>query len=116
MDVHTRSALIITLAASSAAAASEFHESLQAGTACSSEKNDTSFEILDSPAFDGFFNVSNGLCKAYPIDSDETETLFPVGHCLLQDGQKFTFMFGGWLNMLTVRFDHNDENRDLFCR
>jgi len=116
MDVHTRSALIITLAASSAAAASEFHESLQAGTACSSEKNDTYFEILDSPAFDGFFNVSNGLCRAFPIDPDEKATLFSVGHCLLRDGQKFTFMFGGWLNMLTVRFDHNDENQDLFCR
>lgn len=116
MDVHTRLALLITLAASSAARAAEFHDSLQAGTACSSKKNQTHFEILDSPAFDGRFNVSKGVCRAYPINPDEKATLFSVGHCLLQDGQQFTFMFGGWLNMLTVRFDQNDENQDLFCR
>lgn len=116
MDVHTRLALVITLVASSVAGASEFHESLQAGKTCSSEKNQTRFEILEGPASDGRFNVSKGVCRAYPINPDEKATLFSVGHCLLQDGQQFTFMFGGWLNMLTVRFDQNDENHDLFCR
>jgi hypothetical protein len=116
MDVRARSVLIITLVASNAALAGDFHESLQPGVVCSSEDNPLKFQILESPAFDGFFNISEGLCKALPIQDGEDATLFSVGHCMLQDGQQFSLMFGGWLNMLTVRFDEKDESQDLFCR
>lgn len=116
MEVQTRSALIITLAVSSAAVASEFHDSLQAGVICSSDVNPIKFEITESPAPDGFFNISTGLCKAVTLDPDEQSTLFTVGHCLLESGEQFSFMFGGWLNMLSVRFDEKSEEDDLYCR
>lgn len=116
MDVQTRSALIITLVASSAASASDFHESLRADVICSSEANPTKLEILENPASDGFFNVSGGLCKALPMDSEEPSTLFPVAHCMMEEGQQFSFMFGGWLNMLTIHFEQKSEEFDLFCR
>lgn len=115
MDVRERSVLIITLVASNAALASDFHESLKPGVVCSSDQNPSRFQILESPAFDGFFNITEGLCKALPIEEELDSTLFTVGHCMLDDGQQFAFLFGGWLNMLTVRFDERDEAQDLFC-
>ncbi len=114
--MRARSVLIITLAAANSAVASDFHESLMPGVICSSEHNPLKFQILEGPEFDGFFRISEGLCKALPIDTEESSTLFAVGHCLTNEGQQFAFMFGGWLNMLTVQFDEKDDIQELFCR
>jgi hypothetical protein len=116
MDVRTRSALIITLLLFQEAAFAEYHDSLRAGLICSSETSDLKFEIAEPPDQDGFFRVESGLCKAQHINSDDSSTLFKVADCMLQDGQIFSFMFGGWLQMLTVTFEGKDETQDLFCR
>ncbi|NBO39045.1 hypothetical protein EBU99_10730 [bacterium] len=118
MDVHTRSVLILTLAVvANAAWAAEFHESLVAGTICSSENSLIKTEILEAPADDGFFKLSeDGLCRALPLNPNEPSTLFDVANCMLADGTQLTLMFGGWLNMLTARFDENSGIEDLICR
>ncbi len=116
MDVRTRSVLIITLMLSHEAALAEYHDSLQAGLVCSSDISELKFEILEPPDTDGFFKVESGLCKAKHLSSDDSSTLFKVADCMLEDGQVFSFMFGGWLQMLTVRFEGKDETQDLFCR
>jgi hypothetical protein len=116
MDVRTRSVLITLLLLSQEAAMAEFHDSLRAGLMCSSEASDLKFQILEPPDSDGFFKVESGLCKADHLSPDDSSTLFKVADCMLEDGQLFSFMFGGWLQMLTVRFEGKDETQDLFCR
>lgn len=116
MDVRTRSALIITLLLSQEAALADYHDSLRAGLICSSDVSELKFEILEQPDLDGFFKVGSGLCKAQHMNEDDSATLFKVADCMLEDGQIFSFMFGGWLQMLTVRFEGKDETQDLFCR
>lgn len=119
MDVRRRSVLFLSLGIlSGRAQASGFHESLQAGVICSSEHYPLKFEILEPPATeDGFFKVSDGLCRAIPIDSDDGSTSFPVAYCINSNGTEFTLFFGGWLNMLTAQFtDQTNENQQLFCK
>jgi hypothetical protein len=119
MDVRSRSVLVLTLLLVPAMGhAVTFHDSLQAGVVCSSEGHPVKFEIFEAPAADdGFFKVSDGLCRALPLDEDDGSTLFPVALCLNNREQEFTMFFGGWLNMLTVKFkDESDENSDLLCR
>lgn len=116
MDVLTRSALIITLLGAHEAALAEYHDSLRAGVICSSDNSELKFEILEQPDSDGFFRIESGLCKGTQLDSDDLPTLFKVADCMRDDDQVFSFMFGGWLQMLTVRFEGKDETQDLFCR
>ena len=116
MEVRARSALFITLAVSNAALATDFHGSLIPGVVCSSEDNSSKIQILERPASDGFFKITKGLCKALPILPEEDATLFAVSQCLNDEGQQIAFMFGGWLNMLTARFDGKNESHDLYCR
>ncbi len=119
MDVRVGSVLILTLGMGSAPTrAADFHESLQAGVLCSSENSPVKFEILEPPtAEDGFFKVSDGLCRAKELDPDEPSTLFPVAFCMDSSGAEFTLFFGGWLSMLTAKFkDESDEKQDLVCR
>jgi hypothetical protein len=119
MDVRVGSVLILTLGAVSPPAfAAIFHESLQAGVICSAEDHPVKFEILERPVHeDGFFKVSDGLCRALALDPDESSTLFPVAFCMDSSGAEFTLFFGGWLNMLTAKFkDESSQNQDLICR
>lgn len=119
MDVRRRSVLFLSLGIlSGKVQASEFHESLQAEVICSSEHYPLKFEILEPPAAeDGFFKVSDGLCRAIPIDPQDGSTLFPVAYCLNSNGTEFTLFFGGWLNMLTAQFsDQTDDDHQLFCK
>ncbi|NBW82143.1 hypothetical protein EBR21_10370 [bacterium] len=120
MDVRTRSVLVLTLGLfSGRGIAANFHESLQPGVVCSSENYPVKFEILELPQQeDGFFKVSDGLCRALNLDEpDDTSTLFPVARCIDSRQTEFTLYFGGWLNMLTARFsDNSAEKQDLICR
>lgn len=119
MDVRLRSVFILTLLSLPAPGyAANFHESLQAGVICSSEDYPVKFEIFESPSIDdGFFKVSDGLCRALPMNDDETSTLFPVALCLNNREQEFTLFFGGWLNMLSLKFkNESDGENELLCR
>lgn len=119
MDVRARSVLVLTLGVFSATAVAEsFHESLQAGVVCSSENYPVKFEILEPPfSTDGFFKVSDGLCRAVNVDPHEGSTLFPVAYCMSSNEVEFTLFFGGWLDMLTARFsDSTNDNEELICR
>jgi hypothetical protein len=116
MDVRTRSVLIISLVLLNGSALADYHDSLRPGLICSSDTSDMKFEILEMPAMDGFFQVEGGLCKALVTDDEDASTLFKVADCMFEDSQVFSFMFGGWLQMLTVRFEGKDETQDLFCR
>jgi hypothetical protein len=119
MDVRVGSALILALVGlSTTARAAEFHESLQAGVVCSAENNPLKFEILETPVHeDGFFKVSEGLCRALAVDPDEGSTLIPVALCMDSRGAEFTLLYGGWLNMLTVKFREDTGSQDdLICR
>jgi hypothetical protein len=120
MDVRARSVLVLTLGLlSGTGIAASFHESLQPGVVCSSENYPVKFEILERPLLDdGFFKVSDGLCRAVNLDeTDDTSTLFPVARCMDSRQTEFTLYFGGWLNMLTAKFtDNSDEKKDLICR
>ena len=119
MDVRVGSVLILTLGAVAPPVnAEDFHESLQGGVICSADGNPVKFEILERPTHaDGFFKVSEGLCRALVVDQNETSTLFPVAFCMDAGGAEFTLFFGGWLNMLTVKFkDDPKGDRDLICR
>lgn len=116
MDVRTRSVAIISLMLLNSTALADFHDSIRAGLICSSDTSDMKFEILEMPAMDGFFQVEKGLCKALEINDEDSSTLFQVADCMFEDSQAFSFMFGGWLQMLTVRFDGKDETQDLFCK
>jgi len=116
MDVRTRSVLIIILLLSHEAALAEYHDSLQAGIVCSSDMNELKFELLEPPDTDGFFKIGSGLCKANNLNQDDSSTLFKVADCMLAGGQVFSLMFGGWLQMLTARFEGKDETQDLFCK
>ncbi|MFZ9520569.1 MAG: hypothetical protein ACO3A4_08845 [Silvanigrellaceae bacterium] len=120
MDVRARSVLVLTLGLlSGTGIAASFHESLQPGVVCSSENYPVKFEILERPVLeDGFFKVSDGLCRALNLEADdETSTLFPVAHCMDSRQTEFTLYFGGWLNMLTAKFsDSASEKEDLVCR
>lgn len=100
----------------SPAFAGNFHESLQANTICSAESIPSKIVIFEVPDDDGFFKTNLGLCRAISIDEQGTSTLFPVAQCLDENNKQFTFFFGGWLNMLSVKLSESEEDEDLLCR
>lgn len=108
--------LFVMLGTSVGAEASSYHESLWPGVSCASDDSPAVVRILEKPDSEGLFKINGGLCRALPSPSLEDGTLFAVAHCVLHTEQAFVFMFGGWLNMLTVRFSNTDESQDLFCR